>query len=964
MKNSMKNSLTGLSVMTIFQSLGFMKNKRVKNFLCSITALLLVAGFTVSAFAGGPHYVKNELELSTVLGYITSNPPVGSPGHNPVYASPNEVRLTDNILVQNAYNIDVRGGEELTIDLGRWNFQGNGIINFNQTGSGTATVNIIGSTIGFGDGMHLHSSSPDDLLKLNIFGIYTSSATDKIGDNVNDNIEVNITADNSAWDAFNHDLIIGNQGTAVFNISNGNEGKSDNVIIGNQATGSGTFDISGAGTVWTNTENIVVGAEGTGVLNLSDGALLTTGNFGVGTVSGTGTANIWGSGTILDIFGTNTGAATGHAGNGSLNVTDRAQVNLHYNDNLDNGTTLQGWANLDIGTGNSIFNNSYFNIDRGIVNAPANIIVFQNGAMFEGSTMGISKSSPAFSSIGTIDATLVFEDNAIFSPGYGSQTLWDRNAPVDFSQAGMVELYYLGKNAVPFDENGNRIVDRKGNPLAVGRYGQIDITNLDLQGNDDKSVSLWDFDVQGNQYHVSKSLEHQDYVNVSGTGTLGGHGHFRPMTGYYTDDINILFMAGNVTGDFAEMTLWPKRWFLDPEVVVDGAGAHLMMQRSDAPFVSSGNSYNEISVGAALDWIYNWRQGLNFTNDMTTQEKDFWFPVLDWFWGMGDEDFRQALRDASGEAKAASFLMPISSPWRFAFDRVNWRNCDNHVYFGPQNIYNPRVAKNDIWVNPYYDYRHTSSDENTSGSSVSRVSFVGGYDRALSRYTAVGFVFGYSQPKLDQGFSRILADDYLFGLHFNTRFWDDYELKVWGGYGCQNYRLHRSIPIRGGSDVHAGYSGNTWTGSIQVSTPFSRKYGVIRPLVALDYSYVEQGEATEQGYAPIALNYESSSQNQLFARTGVRGDFGWKRFNFTSSVALSYQVYGDTYAETVNRFQIGGPEFGVRGVDPSRTFVSIGLGTQVYLNRLKSRMLFVQYNGDYGRRSNIQTANLGYQMTF
>jgi outer membrane autotransporter protein len=277
------------------------------------------------------------------------------------------------------------------------------------------------------------------------------------------------------------------------------------------------------------------------------------------------------------------------------------------------------------------------------------------------------------------------------------------------------------------------------------------------------------------------------------------------------------------------------------------------------------------------------------------------------------------------------------------------------------------MAKQDIWVTPYYDYTHLSDDGNTSRANVSRVSFMAGYDRALSNNSAFGFLFGYSQPKLQQVYSRVIADDYLFGLHYNTRICNDYELKLWGSYGTQRYRLTRNVPIGNGEDVAAKYSGNSWTGSIQVAKPCSfSRMGVIRPLVAVDYSFVEQNDAVEDGnsYYPIALKYNGSDWSQLFGRVGIRSDFGWKHISLTSSLSYSYQFAGDVAPTCRNQFLYGGPEFDVKAGEYGRSLVHVGLGSQIYLNRLKSRMFFIQYNGTYASRTNAQNASLGYQVTF
>ncbi len=951
--------------MTVFQGSGQLKYKRVRGLLCSFAAVLILMGFAASASAQSYPWwdsstaqfnVDDEIELLDAI-----NDTLYSPGNK-------VINLRRSIGVQNPQLYQLRPGDVVTIKLNGYTFQGNGYVDFTPT-SGHADLVIEGSTMDFNEGIRLHGD-----IKLTYKGMYTSAEDDHIGQNAGDNVEVDLTTPLSGWDAFNHDVIVGEEGTGKFTIANGNWGKSNNLIIGKEATGVGIFDIYGQGTVWTNTENTIVGESGDGHLMLHDGAVINTGNFGVNSTAGTGLAEIWGEGTILNIFGSNTAAAIPTGGSSAtMNVYERAEVWLNYNDNLDNGT-LRGWAHLALGGGTSSFDNAYFTIDRGVIDGPANDMTFQNRAMFEGTTYGYIKANPTtlgpFGSQGKITLqTLAFEDGGLFSPGYGSKSLWDADAPLDFSQNGMVSMYYLGKWADPFDDNGKIYVDAHGNPLPVGRYGQIDIVgNFDLKQD---GVAIFDFDIEGDSNHAlvgdpttpAETKQHKDYVDVTGAANLDGHIHFRPMTGYYQDDVEIQFMdaSSGFTGDpNAQLTQWPSRWFEDP-VIEDGA---LKMTRHQTPFHSSGKSFNEHSVGVALDWIYNWRQSLNVDKLMLTQEKDIWFPVLDWFWGMNDDDFRQAMRQLSGETRAASFYMPLRSPWRFGFDRVNWRKRDNHVYFGQQNILSPYVAKQDLWVTPYYDYMHMDNDGNTSGSSISRVSFMAGYDRALSKYTAVGFLFGYSQPKLDQVYSRVIADDYLLGLHFNTRIANDFELKLWGSYGIQNYRLDRDVPIRNGEHLSAKYSGNSISGSAQIAKPISWCKGVIRPLAAIDYAYVKQDTAEEDGYFPIALRYNSSDWSQLFGRVGVRGDFGCKRASLTGTLSYSYQFAGDVEPTCTNQFLIGGPEFDIKGSDLSRSFVNVGLGTQVYLNRLKSRMFFVQYNGIYGANTNSQYASIGYQMTF
>ncbi|MDR1960367.1 MAG: autotransporter domain-containing protein [Planctomycetaceae bacterium] len=937
-----------------------MKTFQVKYQCVKAVAVFLAVMFLpVMSANAGEYEVQNTPELLTVLANIENNVTGYTDNENTII-------LTDNVTVPNPSTFEIKANKKLTIKLNHYNLTGAGILNLvgHQIGADSETrsvFTIIGSTTDFVDGIHINGQAV-----VNYVGIYTSRSTDRFGENVDDDVTVNLIKPGSAWDAYNHDIIVGDLGTADFNIySSGgwvqdskgnwvkdkNWGRSENITIGNGVTGDGTFNMWGAGTTWDNQENTVAGKAGTGEFNLWAGAVFKTGNFAVGTdAGGTGTANIHDAGTILDIYGTNVGTAPGTAGDGNMYVYDRAEVYLHYND------TLTGDAYLTLGTGETKFgndasgsldrfeNSAYLQIDRGFINGSTNVMTFENGSYLEGTQYEGTETSPGsgiytYAQHGSIALrSLNFGQDAVLSAGFGNKTLYDRNLPLDFSIPGQIEMYYLGKNA------------------GDARFGSLYLTgDLNLNAG---STAIFDFDVQGNSNHANAKQEHKDYMEVTGTATLNGHLHFRPMTGYYTNDIDIQFMSSS-TGT-PDLTLWPNRWFENPAV----NNGHLTMTRDTSPFTDAAGSSNEYAVAEVLDTIYNKRQGINEGEDMDVQKRDDWFPVLDWFWPMDDDSFRAAMRQLSGETRAASFFMPIRSPWRFGFDRVNWRKRDNHVYFGPQNIHSPHVAKNDIWVNPYYDTMHMQYDGNTTRATTSRVSFMAGYDRALSSNTAVGLLFSYSQPRLDQGFSRVIADDYLFGLHAGTRLCDDYELKFWAGYGTQSYDMRRDIPIENGKQLTAHYGGSTWTGSAQIARPFGWKNGVLRPLLALDYSYVNQGSTEEEGFYPVALVYEKSDWSQLFGRAGMRADFGWQRFNFTASAAYSYQFAGDVTPVSTNRFLVDDPAFDIQGSDLSRSFVSVGLGTQLYLNHRRSRMLFLQYNGDYGKRSNEQTASLGYQMTY
>ncbi|MDR1141973.1 MAG: autotransporter outer membrane beta-barrel domain-containing protein, partial [Planctomycetaceae bacterium] len=388
------------------------------------------------------------------------------------------------------------------------------------------------------------------------------------------------------------------------------------------------------------------------------------------------------------------------------------------------------------------------------------------------------------------------------------------------------------------------------------------------------------------------------------------------------------------------------------------------MSRHQSPFETAGNNANSKSVGRALDSIYN--ENNNYS----------WLHVLDWVWLMNDAELQKTLHQLAGEAKASSLYLPLRNQWRYAFERVNWSQSGNHVYFGTQNIANPKTAKNDLWITPYYDYLHANNDGNVDSTTTERVSFLAGYDRAIMKTpyfgavskSAFGVIFGYSQPKLNQGTSKILADDYLLGAHFNTRLYEKYELKLWGGLGAQQYRLNRNVPVPDvDGNLSSKYTGTSWSGSVQVARPFYyRNLVVLRPLAALDLMIVNQNSTTEKGeYEQIILQYQRSKWTQLLGRVGVRADFTAGKWNLNAALAYSYLLGGDQAPVSTHQFTYaGGSPFDVQGNNLGRSFLNLTLGTQLHLNRLKTSVLYFQYNGNYAQHSNAQTIAIGYQKLF
>ncbi|MDR0611042.1 MAG: autotransporter outer membrane beta-barrel domain-containing protein [Planctomycetaceae bacterium] len=976
------------------------------------TAVLLLFLCVPSLLNAATEYsIDDENELFTVLNFVEDRVKI--------------LNLEKDILVDKNKIFNIHSGDSVTFRLNEFNLTGTGNFEFHtHPAGGSASVTIIGNTAGFNGGMKIF-----DNINLIYNGTYISSNLDILGKNTGDNVTVDLTKPGSGWNSTtampqfineiplpaNLDdldkthkgtIIIGGDGVGHLLVSNGNWVHNAETIIGARNNEQSDLLISGRGTRWYGSGSFYIGYQGVGVVNIDKGAGMATGSIGIGiSDTGDGTLNITGTGvndqisidltgksvtkdsvydiiyrtvfkineenlldntTDISIFGRNDydkdqNSQLRSRGKGVMNLTNGAHLIFHER-RTETGEMSGYSPKLTLGKGNSYINQSlvsgsprdWYEIESrtGIIDGSTtknNSLTFENGSMLEGSlTIKMQHNS--------------FTTESIITPGYSyydyvytdsKEKLFGR---LEFNNETLT-LDDSVKTYIDFDVHGDK----------NAQFGYANHPIIPTPGSVEDPLEIT---IKGT--HSTGYLADQggDVIYSGGTITLGGDIYFRPQAGYYSDHIDVNFFETddqkNIVKQFDEdrVHVTPSRWFENKRLEIRNDGNHLLMDRHRSPFTTAGHDFNSKGVGGALDSIYN-------ANDNYS-----WLHILDWVWLMSDNELRKTLHQLAGEAKASSFYLPLRNQWRYGFERVNWSSSGNHVYFGTQNIANPQTAKNNIWVTPYYDYFHSEDDGNVTSATTERVSFLAGYDRAIMKMpyfgavskSAFGLVFGYSQPKLNQGFSRIIADDYLLGGHFNTRLYENYELKLWGGLGGQQYRLSRNVPVpRVNGNLSSEYTGTSWSGSVQMSRPFYyRNFLVLRPIAAIDLMAVNQNSATENGeYDPIILRYQRSKWSQLFGRIGLRADYAWGQCNLNGSLSYSYLMCGDQAPVSTHQFvHVGSSPFDIRGNNLGRNFLNFNLGTQIHLNRLKTSVLFLQYNGEYSKHSNGQTAAIGYQKLF
>ncbi|MDR1053914.1 MAG: autotransporter domain-containing protein [Planctomycetaceae bacterium] len=839
---------------------------------------------------------------------------------------------------------------------------------------GKVTVNITsGNDVDSGEVIIGAKRNADDAV-LNLAGIY------ELEDIYNPN---QIIKKATTWNNTGT-LYIGYGGKGTVNISHGAVMKTGSIGLSTGIdygqAGKGTLNITGTGNFVdkTITENYIINNPNQNILNPRDNDYIIESNF-----LDKDTTHIYIYGRDDEVKqandkhvgflspSSNNDGLTSY-GDGVMTIANGAIVEFDETKTLS-GEPSNYTPKIVLGIGDSVVDNSmilgardaaegdmdiYGNVDTdryddvGLIDGGrdasgtfrANTLTFQNNSVLQGNLkirMGEN----------------IFKSGSILTPGAGSYHLY-----------------------LPSDD----LVDQEN-------FGRVEFTNNKFT-HDSTATTIIDFNIHGDQnyrsdpskqtaysdngdnfgYADNEPYQGRDLITIDGDASLAGDIYFRPQTGYYSDNVKVDFMrvTGSIDGQYEGFHLYPYRWFKDPQLVKENQMNMFVADRNLTPFTDVSDSHNTRGVGGALDRIYN------------TQDNDEWLPILDWFWLMNDEELRDAEQLLAGEVRASSFYMPMRSAWRFGFDRVNWSDVGHKVYFGAQDSLCPQIKKNTLWATSYFDYQSIDDDHNSSSMSTQRVSSMVGYDRALPAVCDIGFLsdsaagvlFSYSQPKLDQQGCRVVMDDYLVGFHSATRLFSTYEVKSWLGVGAQRYRLKRHIPIEEQNpNLTTNYKGNSASGSIQVARPM-KWYGLmLRPHVAFDINFVKQysgldeydGDVMKQ----VALRYHSSDWTQFFGRTGLRLDYGktccGHRYNLSATLGYSYLLLGDQAPKSTHEFAYaGGGKFKILGSNPGRSFVNVDLGTQLYLNQDKNKMIFLQYNSNYGKYMNAHTAAIGYQFMF
>lgn len=250
---------------------------------------------------------------------------------------------------------------------------------------------------------------------------------------------VTVTGAGSTW-SNSDDLYIGHQGTGTLTIEDGAAVGNVYGYIGYFGGASGTVTVTGSGSTWTNAQDLYVGDSGAGTLIISNGAtvsssagLISNDTAAIGEVVVTGANSLWSNSTYLSV---------GEAGAGTLTVSDGGSVTssegyVGFSTNGSGVVSVTGigssWVNsgaLFVGE----FGSGSVTIDNGgMVSASAVVIADDSGATGTVELVGSAGSGRGVLETGYIDrgagdAGLVFDGGILRATGNEANFLGGFNA--------------------------------------------------------------------------------------------------------------------------------------------------------------------------------------------------------------------------------------------------------------------------------------------------------------------------------------------------------------------------------------------------------------------------------------------------------------------------------------------------------------------------------------------------------
>ncbi|MBW8310046.1 MAG: autotransporter domain-containing protein, partial [Candidatus Paracaedibacteraceae bacterium] len=614
--------------------------------------------------------------------------------------------------------------------------------------------------------------------------------------------------------------------------------------------------------------------------------------------------------------------------------------------------------------------------------------------------------------------------NAVFSglltgPGgltkNGEGTLELRNSSIAFSGDTSVNQGTLKVNG----EIPNSAVTVANGALFSGNATVKSLTNTGTvkPGNSIGVIQvIGDYDNTGGTYACEvNSAGEGDFIDVTGTATLGGTVHVLPQSGSYVGGItyHILHAETARIGTFdnligASPLLRYSLEYRGNDVYltviqdpfnnsIKTGNSGIVAQHLDqlgAPIVGSAlkNFENAIAwlppsaIYEALNQLHPAANGLISSSLMANEINQMdSIPSVSFL----DRDLKRIKRRLKASDAEASQLsvrlahapmgqqtrIKMGSKKSFRFSEL-YKDGSSHNPSPPQDV-RTTVGKTTLWLQQngsHIDHKSNRDGSPTIGVAGIRASTADtsvGADRLVTETLRMGATVGYSKTTyhLREGYGKGSIDSYRAGLYVEEEWATDGYVKASLFYGYHDFKGKRKLTLNGikyaNRQTHHGYH---LSGLAEIGRDFAvTKDITVTPYGSFGGLYLKEGgyREKEDGLNP-GLTVHKHNKSFIQAKTGIQAS---RLFNVNETTFYIHGKLGYTYKKYLHQsqgikasFTGYASAFQVFVHDKAQNMVNPGLGGSVLLANNLS--LAANYNAELSSKLNVHQATLNLTYRF
>ena len=762
-----------------------------------------------------------------------------------------------------------------------------------------------------------------------------------IGRNAGGNGTVEVTGAASLWQNSSA-LFVGRVGTGKLTIANGGKVKNSIGYIGFNTSSNSTVEVTGANSLWQNTDDLAVGRSGTGKLTITNGGKVENIIGYIGLFPGSnGTVEVSGANSLLqntsDLF-------VGNFGTGKLTIANGGRVEIGTGKTLHIAKDASSTGTLNIGAaaGDAATGAGSFTTDQDIqFGTGTGKIVFNHtdsNHIFDHKITGNG-------AVDVHSGTTTFIKDHTYT---GDTRIFGGKLIVNGSLAGNVVLtggIIAGSGTLGALTAGNGASVDPGNSI-----GTLNVTTLTLNAGSIYNVEV---DSSGNS----------DLLNATGTITIasGAKVHVTPENG--TDNgstyqestkYTIATAGGGVTGTFDAPT--DDFTFLDAALSYDANNVFLTLVRNGTDFAGVAITPNQKSTTTALDALApgTLSKAISPLGDVAART------AFDLLSGEVHSSLKGALTNNSQTTRNAVFARGGNT--------IDAGQAGSSSHGGPQgnnentgqSTYDPTAGS--FWMQGFGVWGNQSATTNNAKvDSRTRGVLIGG-DAYVSPDWKVGLLGGYSSSdvSLKALTSSSSVESYTLGAYSSVSK-GGFVFSFGADYSWHSIDTSRQVVFAGFADsLSAGYHGSSTQAYGEVSYKFEYEFGSLTPFANVAYVDQRTGSFTETGGA-AALSGLSSSigttfttlgarfETEIVERTKIHATLGWRH-------AFGGLIPGSTLAFA------GGGNFQVSGMPISRDTAIFGAGVNIKLGEQTS--LNLDYSGQFSNNAQEQSGNAAFVIRF